>query len=455
MNNKDIDMLNGPLTGRLIVYTIPIIISGLLQLLFNAVDMIVVGRYAGESALAAVGSTSSLINLLTNLFIGLSVGANVLTAYLVGAKKEEDTKKCVHTAISMALICGVILAVIGFFTVRPLLILMGAPTNILPLSALYLKIYFLGMPATLLYNYGSAILRAVGDTRNPLYFLSISGVINLILNLVFVIYFGMSVAGVGLATVISQCISAALTLRCLANKDSAVKLNIKNLGIDTKIMFRIFEIGIPAGIQGTLFSLSNVIIQSSINIFGSVAMAGNAAAASIEGFVYMSMNSFHQTTLNFVGQNAGAKQYKRVKKIILLSFLMVSIWGLFAGSLCYINARTLLGFYSKEKEVIDYGVTRILWICVPYLLCGQMEVIVGGLRGLGVAIRPMIISLVGACLFRIIWIATVFNVIKELPVLYVSYPISWIITTSAQIVCLIYVYKKSVRENQFEIKKDY
>ena len=445
---KDIDMLNGPLTGRLIVYTVPIIISGLLQLLFNAVDMVVVGRYAGEDALAAVGSTSSLINLLTNLFIGLSVGANVLTAHLIGAKKDEDAKKCVHTAITMALICGIVLAVIGFFSVKPILKLMGAPDSILPLSALYLRIYFVGMPAILLYNYGSAILRAVGDTRNPLYFLSISGVINLILNLVFVINFGMSVSGVGLATVISQCISAMLTLACLSRKEGAVRLNIKNLGIDTKIMFRIFEIGIPAGIQGTLFSFSNVIIQSSINIFGPVAMAGNAAAASIEGFVYMSMNAFHQTTLNFVGQNAGAKQYIRVKKIILLSFLMVSIWGVFAGSLCYFNSRFLLGFFSKEAEVIDYGVTRILWICLPYLFCGQMEVIVGGLRGLGVAIRPMIISLIGACLFRIIWIATVFNIAKELPVLYVSYPISWIITTIAQAICLVYVYKKKTTEQQ-------
>lgn len=443
MKNKDIDMLNGPLLGRLILYTIPIILSGLLQLLFNAVDMIVVGRYAGENALAAVGSTSSLINLLTNLFIGLSVGANVLTAHFIGAKRDEDASECVHTSIMTGLLCGIVLAVIGFFVVGPILKLMGAPEDILPLSALYLRIYFMGMPVVLLYNYGSAILRSVGDTRNPLVFLSISGVINLILNLIFVIFFKMSVAGVALATVISQAVSAYLVLNCLSKKEGAVRFDFRKLHINKRMILRIMQIGLPAGIQGTLFSFSNVIIQSSINIFGPVAMAGSAAAASIEGFVYISMNAFHQTTLNFVGQNCGARQFERVKKIIIMSFIMVSVWGIMAGGFCYYNAGRLLSIYSSEPEVIKQGIIRITYICLPYLLCGQMEVIVGGLRGMGVAIRPMIISLLGACAFRIVWIMTAFRASMSLETLYLSYPISWILTTSAQIICLVYVFKRA------------
>lgn len=446
MGKKDIDMLHGPLIMRLIIYTIPIILSGLLQLLFNAVDMVVVGRYAGENALAAVGSTSSLINLLTNLFIGLSVGANVLTTHYLGAKKDNEVKKCVHTSLLTAIYCGVFLALLGIIVVGPILKLMGTPDEILPLATLYLRIYFAGMPVVLLYNYGSAILRSVGDTRNPLVFLLISGVINLVLNLIFVIVFSMSVAGVAIATVISQAVSAVLTLMCLSKKDSAVRFKVKELAIEKAILLRMMQIGIPAGLQGTLFSLSNVIIQSSINLFGAVAMAGSAAAASIEGFVYISMNAFHQTTLNFVGQNAGAKQYDRVKKIIVSCFIMVSVWGILAGNFCYFNGKMLLSFYSSEPEVISQGMVRIMIICMPYLLCGQMEVIVGGLRGLGVAVRPMIISLVGACLFRIIWIATAFQIKKDLKVLYLSYPISWIITTLAQIILLVYVFKKVTKE---------
>jgi len=441
MKSKNIDMLNGPLVGRMIIYTIPIILSGILQLLFNAIDMIVVGRYAGENALAAVGSTSSLVNLLTNFFIGLSVGANVLTAHFIGAKRDSETEKCVHTSLCTAIVCGIFLAIIGFIVVKPILILMGTPEDILPLSVLYLRIYFLGMPVVLLYNYGSAILRAVGDTKTPLYFLTFSGIVNLILNLFFVIVLEMSVAGVAVATVISQGISASLTIWSLSKKEGPVRFRFNKLSVDKKMLIKIFKIGVPAGLQGTLFSFSNVIIQSSINLFGPVAMAGSAAAASIEGFVYMSMNAFHQTTLNFVGQNSGARQYERVKKIVIISFIMVSVWGLFAGGTVYLNGRRLLSIYSKEEAVINEGLVRMLYICVPYLLCGQMEVIVGGLRGLGVAIRPMIISLVGSCLLRIVWIATVFQISKNLPTLFISYPISWTVTTAAQIVCLVYVYK--------------
>ncbi len=439
---KDIDMLNGPILGRMVVYTIPIILSGLLQLLFNAVDMVVVGRYAGEEALAAVGSTSSLINLLTNLFIGLSIGSNVLTAHYIGAGREKETSQVVHTSMMTAIISGLIMTVIGFFVVKPILVLMGSPKDILPLSVLYLRIYFFGMPMMLLYNYGSAILRAVGDTRNPLIFLTLAGIINLFLNLFFVIVLGMSVAGVAWATVISQAVSAILVMWCMSTKEGGVKLLLKKMTFEGHIFLRILQIGLPAGIQGVVFSFSNVIIQSSINLFGSIAMAGNAAASSIEGFVYISMNAFSQTSLNFVGQNAGARQYDRIKRIFFTCFIMVTIWGLGIGLLTCYFGKNLLYIFSSDPKVVEAGLTRIFYICGPYFMCGQMEVVVGALRGLGVAVLPMIVSLIGACALRIVWIMTVFQQFKTAEILYLSYPISWLITTLAHLVCLFFVYKK-------------
>ena len=439
---REVDMTSGPLTGKIIVYTIPIILSGVLQLLFNAVDMIVVGNFAGKAALAAVGSTSSLTNLLINLFIGVSVGANVLTAHCIGAKVEYETNRVVHTAIMTSIVSGVFLAVFGFFTVKPLLHLMGTPDEVLPLSTLYMRIYFAGMPVIMIYNFGSAILRAIGDTRSPLYYLTLAGVLNLLMNLFFVIVLHMSVAGVALATVLSQVVSAGLIIRYLVRIKGGCHLELQKLKIHGRVLVKMMRIGLPAGIQSCLFSFSNVLIQSSINLFGASAMAGSAAASSIEGFVYTSMNAFHQTTLNFTGQNAGAQKYDRIPQILGTCFLLVTLVGAAFGGVVYSMRYPLLRIYSSDMKVVEHGIARATIIILTYFLCGQMEVIVGALRGLGYAIMPMIVSLLGACVFRIVWIATVFQWHKSLTILYLSYPISWIVTTLVHCICFAIVFRK-------------
>ena len=323
----EIDMCNGPLTGKLLRFAIPLMFSGILQLLFNAADIIVAGRFAGHQALAAVGSTSSLINLLVNVFIGLSVGTNVLCANYIGAKQEKAVSETVHTSVLLSLICGVILIFIGVLLARPLLTLMGTPEDVLNQATLYMRIYFVGMPATMLYNFGAAILRAVGDTKRPLYFLFASGVVNVILNLIFVIVFHLGVAGVAIATVISQCISALLVLRCLIHEEGMYRLHLNKLKIHKNRLILMIRIGLPAGMQGAIFSISNVLIQSSVNSFGSVAMAGNTAASNIEGFIYTAMNAFHQTSISFTSQNYGAGKKKRITRILIQCEILVFIVG--------------------------------------------------------------------------------------------------------------------------------
>lgn len=439
---REIDMTSGSLLGKIIVYTIPVILSGVLQLLFNAVDMIVVGNFAGNEALAAVGSTSSLTNLLINLFIGVSVGANVLTAHCIGARLEDETNRVVHTAIMTSIVSGLFLAVFGFFTVRPLLHMMGTPDEVIGLSTLYMRIYFAGMPVIMVYNFGSAILRALGDTQSPLYYLTLAGVLNLVMNLFFVIALHMSVAGVALATVLSQAVSAGLIIRYLMRVQGGCHLELSKLKIHGQVLLKMMRIGLPAGIQSCLFSFSNVLIQSSINLFGASAMAGSAASSSIEGFVYTSMNAFHQTTLNFTGQNAGARKYDRIPKILNTCFILVTAVGAVFGGAVYALRYPLLRIYSSDAQVVEFGIMRATIIILTYFLCGQMEVIVGALRGLGYAIMPMIVSLLGACAFRVVWIATVFQWHKTLQVLYVSYPISWIVTTLVHCTCFLIVFRK-------------
>ena len=441
-NRYEMDMCNGPLFGKIIIYSVPLILSGILQLLFNAADIVVVGRFAGNHALAAVGATSSLINLLVNLFMGLSVGANVLVAGYYGGNKHKDISETVHTAIMTAVFGGILLIFVGFFLSRPLLTLMGTPADVLDHAVLYMQIYFAGMPVMLVYNYGSAVLRAVGDTKRPLYFLMIAGVVNVCLNLVFVIAFHMGVAGVALATVLSQVISAGLIIRCLMKADGSYKMEWNKLKFNTDKFARMMKIGIPAGLQGSIFSISNVLIQSSVNSFGSIAMAGNTAAANIEGFVYMAMNALHQTALSFTGQNVGAGNYKRVYKIMWICLGMVSVVGLVLGNLAYLFGDTLVGIYSSDSEVIRYGVVRLLYICVPYFLCGLMDVMVGVLRGMGYAIMPMIVSLTGACGLRVLWVFTVFAANMTLPVLYLSYPVTWTVTFLVHFLCFMIVKKK-------------
>ena len=436
------DMCNGPLLKKIILFAIPLMLSGVLQLLFNAADVIVVGRFTGNEALAAVGSTSSLINLLINLFVGVSVGANVLLGKHIGARDEENASKTVHTAVTFALVVGIAMIFVGFFLSRPLLELMGTPEDVINLSVLYMRIYFVGMPAFMFYNFGAALLRAVGDTKRPLYFLTLAGIINVIFNLIFVIVFHMGVAGVALATIISEGISAFLVFLCLKGADGVLHLDHRSLSFHKDVAIQMMKIGLPAGLQGCIFSVSNVLIQSSVNSFGSIAMAGNTASANLEGFVYNAMNSLYQTSLSFTSQNMGAKKYKRVDKILIECLVIVMIVGIVMGGGAYLIGTSLLSIYSSDPQVISYGLLRMSLICVPYFLCGMMDVFVGSLRGMGYSVMPMLVSLTGACLFRIVWIFTIFATNRSLFVLYFSYPVSWALTATAHLICYMIVRRK-------------
>lgn len=438
----EIDMINGPLFGKIVLYTLPLIAAGILQLLFNTADMVVVGRYAGSNALGAVGATASLINLLINVFMGLSVGANVAIAHYYGAGRFEELSRSLHTAISLSIICGFILLVIGQLFSEPMLILMGTPKDILPLSVSYMKIYFCGMPVMLLYNFGAAILRAVGDTKRPLYYLSLAGGINIILNLIFVIRFSMGVRGVAWATNISQAVSAILIIRCLIKNEGPCRLSLSKLCLDKKETSRIAKVGLPAGFQGAIFSISNVLIQSSVNSFGAIAVAGNTATCNLEGFVYNSMNAFHQTAISFTGQNMGAKNMKRVQRVLVICLLCVTVTGLGMGLLGFAFGSELLGIYSTDPAVIAFGLRRMAIIFPTYFLCGVMDVMVGSLRGMGFSIMPMTVSLLGACVFRIIWIMTVFAINHTPEFLYVSYPISWFITAAVHLICIFTIARR-------------
>ncbi|MBQ8488540.1 MAG: MATE family efflux transporter [Pseudobutyrivibrio sp.] len=452
MNKAKIDMTHGPLLGKLIIFTIPIILSGVLQLLFNAADVIVVGRFAGEASLAAVGSTGSLINLMTNLFIGMSVGANVCAAQFYGGGQYKDVKKTLHTSTAFSIICGVVLIFIGLFLARPILEIMGSPEDVIGLAALYVRIYFIAMPAVMLYNFLAAILRAAGDTTHPLIFLTVAGVVNVILNLILVVFFNMGVAGVAIATVTSNYISCGMLVAFFTKQEDALKLEFSKIRIEKKILNRIIRIGLPAGIQGTVFSLSNVVIQSAINSFGTAVIAGSSAAASIEGFVYVSMNSVSQTCVTFVGQNYGAADEKRVKRVIFECLGIVTVVGLILGNLAYYFATPLLGIYTDSSAAIAAGTLRLFWVCCPYFLCGIMDTLTGGLRGLGRSTVPMIVSLIGACATRLVWIATYFQLHKTEDVLFFSYPGSWLLTLSVHSICLIIVYHAWVRRKSSEVR---
>ncbi len=442
-------MTEGPLFINMVLYTLPIILTSLLQLFFNAADLVIVGRFRGSLSVAAVGATGSVTMLIVNLFIGLSVGAGVCVAHGLGAKKDAEVHRTVHTAIPAALLSGAVLTILGIFLAEPLLTLMGTPKDVLPLSSLYMKIYFGGITFNMLYNFCASILRAAGDTKSPLIYLTIAGITNVILNIIFVTLFGMNVEGVALATTISQAVSAILVTLKLTKRNDACRLNFKKLRFYKKQLLKIIKIGLPAGIQGSLFSISNVIIQSSINSFGGVVMSGNAAAANIEGFVYVILNSFHQTAVNFIGQNAGANNYKRIKKILVLSLVSVTVVGVFAGSLVWSLGKPLLSIYITDStEAITYGLIRLTFICLPYFLCGLMDVSTGALRGMGSSIAPMIISVLGVCGVRIAWIFTIFRISEfHTPsCLYFSYTISWTLTFLIQMTAFVFVFKKRSKE---------
>ena len=443
-SSYEIDMTSGPLMGKIVKFAIPLALSGILQLLFNAADIVVAGRFAGSQALAAVGSTSALIQLIVNLFIGLSIGVNVLVARYYGAGQQKDLSETVHTAILTSLICGAVLIFIGVALARPLLEMMGTPADVLDQAVLYMRIYFVGMPAMMLYNFGAAILRAVGDTQRPLYFLFVAGVVNVVLNLFFVIVLHMGVAGVATATVLSQCISAGLVLLCLVRSETVYRVDLKHLRIYRGKLWQMTKIGIPAGIQGATFSISNVLIQSSINSFGSVAMAGSTAGGNIEGFVFTSMDAFTQAALSFTGQNYGARKFERINKVLLDCLLLVTVVGLVLGCGAYFAGRPLLSIYSTDPQVIDYGIQRMLIICTPYFTCGIMNVLVGAMRGLGSSITPMVVSIFGVCVLRVVWVYTIFAVWPTWFVLFLSYPVTWIATALIEVVCYFFIKKHAV-----------
>ncbi|MBS1369525.1 MAG: MATE family efflux transporter [Lentisphaeria bacterium] len=449
MKNKyQIDMCRGPLFGQIVLFSVPLMLSGILQLLFNAADLIVIGRFAPHEALAAVGATSSLTALIVTVFMGLSVGTNVLVANYFGAKDRKSVSRTVHTAVLLAIIGGIALAAAGILLAKPLLLLMGTPENVIAKSCLYMWIYFGGMPFIMLYNFGSAVMRAVGDTRRPLYFLLFAGIVNVALNLFFVLVCGMDVAGVALATVAAQGIAAYLVLKCLMDAKDACRLKPRNLRIDPAILKRMLWIGLPAGIQGMFFSLSNITIQSSVNSFGSLAIAGNTAAVSLEGFVYIGSNAFHQTVVSFAGQNLGGGQYDRIRRSIIYCTLCSAAICLVMGYAFFFDGRRLLSVYNSNPDVVSWGMLRMNILFTTYFLCGIMDVMSGGLRGLGHSVMPAAITLLGVCVLRVVWVFTVFPLNPTMENLMLSYPITWIITAAANGIYLYWICRKLFRSGR-------
>ena len=443
MNSKKVvNMLEGPLLGPIFLFAMPLFITSVLQLAFNAVDIIVVGKFTGHHALAAVGATGPVINLLVTMFMGISIGASVIMGQNVGARDFKNAQDTLHTAIGISILGGILVLFAGIFTAMPLLRLMQTPPEVIELAGEYLKIYYIGMPGFMVYNFGAALLRAIGDSRRPMYFLTISGIFNVICNLIFVVVFKMGVAGVAIATSISQYIAAALIVASLLKADGYMKLFIDKIRISKDKALGMMKIGLPAGFQGALFSISNILIQSGINSFGSVVMAGNTAAGNLEGFVYMGMNAVYQTSLSFTSQNMGAKQYDRVKKIFWTCVGVVIVVGLVLGVGAWLLGDKLLILYTDEPEVIKYGVERLGVVSATYFICGIMDTMVGGLRGMGYSITPMIVSLTAVCILRMIWIATIFQSIHTPVVLYLSYPVSWTIAAIGHYVNYLYAMKK-------------
>ena len=438
-----IDMTEGPILSKMLRFALPLMLSSVLQLMFNAADIIVVGKFCGDTSLAAVSSNGAMVNLLVGLFVGLSIGANVLTARFFGAKNDRELSETVHTAIVISVLSGLLATIVGELLAPRLLILMKVPENVLPLSTLYLRIYFAGITSTLVYNFGSAILRAVGDTRRPLYFLMISGVVNVVLNLIFVTVIDLDVAGVALATTISQTLSAVLIIISLMREEGAIRLDPKKLGIHPGKLVQIIRIGLPAGLQGMLFSLSNVVVQSSVNLFGDTVMSGNGAAANIEGFGYMAMNAFYQATVSFTGQNFGKRRYGRIVRTQLVAQACTVTVGLIFGVILVLFGDLLLGFYTDSPDVIAAGLNRFGYIGIPYFICGAMDVLCGALRGIGYSFLPMIVSLLGACGLRLLWIGTVFQIPEyhTIETVYFAYPLSWAVTAAAHLVCLVLVLR--------------
>ena len=441
-------MCNGTIMDKLISFSLPLMLSGILQLMFNAVDIIVVGRFSGSQALAAVGSTSALINVFTNLFIGISLGANVLTARFYAAGREKEVSETVHTAITLALVSGIVMALVGLVFSKGALALMGTPDDVIGLSALYMRIYFLGMPFFMLYNYGAAILRAVGDTKRPLLFLMIAGVINACLSMVLVIVFKLGVAGVAIATVISQMISCVLVLRCLCRSESSYRLRFSELGMKGYYLKQIFSVGVPAGIQSTVINFSNVLLQSSVNSFGSMAMAGYTAANNLLGFLYVSVNSITQACMSFTSQNYGVGKLKRMDRVLADCMILSVVVAVVLGCICYGFGPKILQIYTEDAEVIACGMEILAYTTITYFLCGWMDLFPGALRGMGYSAVPMVLSVIGTVGTRVVWIFGIFPYHRSLAILFISYPASWIITIILQVVCFYFVRRRVHRRSQ-------
>ena len=441
-NKYEIDMCNGPIMTKLISFSIPLMLSGILQLLFNAVDIVVVGKFSGSKALAAVGSTSALINLFINLFIGISLGANVMAGQYYASQKDEEMSDTVHTSILFALLSGIFMAIVGVLLAKWSLRLMDTPEDILHLAALYMRIYFLGMPFFMLYNYGAAILRAIGDTKRPLIYLVIAGVVNAGLNMVLVIVFHLGVIGVGVATVISEMISCVFVLRCLCKAEGSYKLHFSKLSIKRRYLRQLFQVGLPAGIQSIVINFSNVLLQSSVNSFGGIAMAGYTAANNIFGFLYATVNSFTQTCMSFTSQNYGVKKWKRMDKILVECVILSVSVTFVLGSAVYIFGDQLLHIYTSDPQVVQCGMEVLLYTTVTYFLCGLMDLFPGAMRGVGYSTIPMILSIVGTVGIRIFWIYCVFPTHHALDILFISYPLSWTVTIIMQLICFYFVRKK-------------
>ena len=441
-NKYEIDMCNGSIMDKLISFSLPLMLSGILQLMFNAVDIVVVGRFSGSQALAAVGSTTALINIFTNLFIGISLGANVLAARFYASGKEKEMSETVHTAITLALISGIIMAVVGLVLAKLALELMGTPSDVIELSTLYMRIYFCGMPFFMLYNYGAAILRAVGDTKRPLIFLIISGVANAGLNMILVIIFHMGIAGVGIGTVISQLISCILVLRCLYKSEGCYQLRFSKLRIQKVYLRQIFQVGIPAGIQSTVINFSNALLQSSVNSFGSTAMAGYTAANNILGFLYVSVNAVTQACMSFTSQNYGVGKYKRMDRVLINCLILSVVISGILGCGSYAFGTEILKVYTEDPKVIQCGLEILSMTTVTYFLCGIMDLFPGALRGMGRSGVPMILSIIGTVGTRIVWIFMLFPQHRSLEFLFISYPASWLLTIVMQVICFYFVRKQ-------------
>ena len=425
---SSLDMTTGPFYKKLIAFSIPVMLTSLLQMFYNAADVMVVGKFAGSQALAAVSSNGSLVNLILNLFIGFSLGSGVVVARFIGAEDRGSTSRAVHTAMAFAGILGVIALVVGETLAKTLLGLMEVPEDIIDLSALYLRIFFLGTPASLVYNFGSGVLRANGDTQRPMIISAIAGIINLVLNLVFVIVFHMSVAGVALATIISQYVSAIWVILILTHRHDASRLIFKKLKISMPEFKEIIKIGLPTGLQSTCFALSNVIVQSSINSFGSVVIAGNGAASNIDNMVYVCIDSFSQATMTFVAQNVGAKKYHNISLVYRKCLVLVAAVGIILGGLTGIFAEFLVGFFTNDPQVVVYGAEKIRYLATFYFLAGFMNCTASALRSMGKPFTSMFVTLAGSCGFRILWVFTIFQIFRNLPVLYSVYTTSWTIT---------------------------